>query len=279
VSVYPKERGLPVLRPSVVLVIDILGFTRRSLAADREDFVRLYRAITRAQRFLKPLSARSYELKVYTDNIVICWPIGVRTDSEFPLGVTMLQAAAFQMSLTCDGYCARGAIAIGDVFADRRTVFGPALIEAHEQEQAAKYPRIVLAPSAAAHALAHVDYYGRVEYAPQNDEILFDLKDKCAFIDYLTCWSGNFDEPSYARDALLPARLKKHKKFIEENLAAHKSRRIRAKYLWLARYHNYVVTARLSSGPRIARASSRSRFATILQLKKTLERNKAKRKP
>jgi hypothetical protein len=179
----------------------------------------------------------------------------------------MLQAAAFQMSLTCDGFGARGAIAIGDVFADRKIVFGPALIEAYEHEQIAKYPRIVLAPSALAHALAHIDYYSRVEHAPQNDEILFDLVDQCAFIDYLSCWSGSFDDEEHARQVLLPAKLEKHRKFVEDNLSRHRQRKVRSKYLWLAKYHNYVVANRPVSGRRVAGIYHQSRFATLLEVR------------
>ena len=146
--------------PSVVLVVDILGFKQLAQSSGDNEFHRLYESITRAQRHLRPLFAGAYEMKIYTDNIVICWPIGPRRDSESPLGVTILQAALFQLSLACDGYTARGGIAIGNVYADRHVVFGPALIEAHERERRAVQPRIVLAPSAVGHLDAHMDYYG-----------------------------------------------------------------------------------------------------------------------
>jgi hypothetical protein len=263
---YPKRNGKPEMRNSVVLVIDILGFARLSQDSTPDQFQKLYKAIARAQGFLKPIVSGSYELKAYSDNVAICWPIGPRSDSEFPLGVTMLQAAAFQMSLIADGYDARGGLAIGDVFADRRTIFGPALIEAHKQERITKHPRIALAPSAISHAMAHVQYYSRVAHAPQNNELLIDLKDSCVFIDYLNSWSGNYDDPEMVTSVLLPRQIKNHRAHIEAKLSANTDRKIRSKYVWLAKYHNYVTTRRIESIERIARYHEPSRFATLVEL-------------
>jgi hypothetical protein len=267
---YPMKARKPVMRRSVVLVIDILGFKTLSVSGGEKEFVRLYDAITRAERWLRQFVPRAYVIKAYTDNIVVCWPWDRREDSELPLGITMLQAAAFQRSLVLSGYCARGAIAVGDVFANSRTVFGPALIEAHEHERSAKHPRVVLARSAVQHAAAHVATYHPMTIAPQNEELLIDLRDRCVFLDYLTSGAGLHDDPVSPEFLLSRERaIAAHRAILLENLTRHAGK-IRAKYQWLAAYHNYVVTERLQTLGHIPRYNVPQRFAHFSELAQRL---------
>jgi hypothetical protein len=256
------------MEPSVVMVLDVLGFKALSQSSRTDEFHRLYRVLSRAQRHLRPIIAGAYEFKVYTDNIAVCWPIGSQTDSEVALGMTILQVALFQMDLACAGYCVRGAIAVGDVFADRNTVFGPALIEAHEAERGAKQPRVVLAPSAVSHALVHRRYYAPPRYSPQDTELLFDRRDSCVFVDYLTCWEGNFDDPDLAARRGLPRLLREHREFICTNLGLPHPRKIKAKYRWLAQYHNYAVARRGASQYLVKGTRSQDRFVTLAEFDK-----------
>lgn len=57
----------------------------------------LYHALRRAQQHLAADVPNLYDMKVYTDNTVICWPF--RDDGESALGSITQQVALFQMSL------------------------------------------------------------------------------------------------------------------------------------------------------------------------------------
>jgi hypothetical protein len=190
----------------------------------------------------------------------------------------MLQAAAFQRCLIQSGYCVRGGIAIGDAFANSRTVFGPALIEAHEAERAAKHPRTVLAPSAVQHAAKHVTYYHPMSDAPQNEELLVDVRDQCVFLDYLTSGEGLYDDPIAAH---FPADREKtildHRLFVLANLEKQHGK-IRAKYQWLAAYHNFVVRERVPTAAHIPRYRDVNRFAAFLDLSRVMKRRVALRR-
>lgn len=254
---YPLVQGKPELRPSVVLFLDVLGYT--DLAKDPEALVPLWLALKKAKPHLRGWRGRDYEpfaIRAFTDNIVLGWPFLQRDnsgrvwigDTEAPIGYILLQAAAYQFNLTRAGYFVRGGLAVGQHYMDDHVVFGDALITAYELESKhAVNPRIVVCPETEKLIRAHIDYYHPPESAPQNRALQRDI-DGRLFLNYAE-FAADFDEPSNNLPWLsdqLPA----HKGEIEKNLQQHRDNdRVRPKYEWSAWYHNSLVQKHFPSRP------------------------------
>jgi len=241
---YHKEGQPPQPVRSVVIYVDILGYTDMAKGAnerdDQEFFQRLYEALQEGQSWLQddsetwPLDKDRYAIKAFTDNIVIGWP--VRDTAESELGSIFSMAAFFQLQMANHGFFLRGAISVGEVYIDDVVVYGRAFFESYEGEAQAVDPKIVLSNSATAAVKKHVGHYASVEYAPQYRDLYGDSDGQC-FLNYLeTILIAENEEgagPFY--DQLLL-----HKEKVEERLSEFRSNpRVRNKYVWVAGYHNY----------------------------------------
>jgi hypothetical protein len=253
---YHEDDGSRLVRPSVVAMLDILGFAGMAKEATRTKtenafLNRLYAALEQARVWLEMdkyiegtggksiwshLSKDLYALKAFTDNIVIGWPI--RSDGESELGFAFDALSWFQFQMIDGGFFIRGAISIGDLYVDEVAVVGGGLIEAYEGESTlARDPRIVLTRSAMNAVKEHLNYYGARSgggaHAPQNRELLRDA-DGQFFLSYLdNTVLTDEDAPGYEM-------LDDHKRRIVEKLKEHRSNpTIWSKYAWVAGYHNY----------------------------------------
>jgi hypothetical protein len=137
--------------------------------------------------------------------------------------------------MTIHGFFIRGGMAIGDLYMDDEIVFGGGLIEAFETEQSrARDPRIVLAGSAVQYVRHHLEYYARIEQAPQYDHLLKD-RDGQLFINYLYPVIEFVDEYAIGEEEIL-----RHKQIVQTRLGQYISEpTIWSKYLWVANYHNW----------------------------------------
>ena len=243
---YITETGKPVLMPSVVAFIDILGY---------QDLVRVAHEKNKSQELLNNLhevlvegvkflgdegEAKSlfqpqkdfYKLRTFTDNIVIGYPI--LDDAEYEFGEIFFKLSLFQTTMVNAGFFIRGAISIGDLYMDEFTIFGNGLIEAHKGEKEfARDPRIVLTESAQTEVQKHLTRYSE-GFAPHLRDLYKDA-DGQFFLNYL-------DSILIAEDEQGPyfKELEKHKKIVEQKLEEYKSKpTVWAKYSWVANYHNY----------------------------------------
>lgn len=241
---YKDTNDQPLLRLSVVAFVDILGYSEMVKEAERQgksyDFlVRIRDAINNGLEWLLPEFVAGgydkdlYRVKVFTDNIVIGYPIF--HDAEAELGHVFNNLGYFQLEMVNHGFFIRGGLSIGELFMDDNIVYGPGLIEAYQAEaDLARDPRIVLADTAAKAVKEHLTYYASVESSPQSRDLLIDTDGKY-FINYL-------DSILIAEDEIGPEyeELLKHKNIIEECLIKYLSRPpLWTKYAWTANYHNY----------------------------------------
>ena len=115
---------------------------------------------------------------------------------------------------------------------------GPALIEAYELEsKVAHFPRVIL--SAAATALCHEQL--RLNGGDVERHTLVTDKAGVTFVNYLS----HLELTEEALDDSLDY-LNEHRRHIEENLARlEDGDGVRAKYEWLAGYHDYFCTSTL----------------------------------
>jgi hypothetical protein len=146
-----------VYKRALVSLIDILGFTNIITTATAEDIYTILRQkvyiakpVTRPMRLFSKLFAKQYNY-VFSDLIVTAqfFRQQVKRD-EIELAFFASAAKHLrlvgeqQFSLACDGIFVRGGVTLGDIYADRSTIFGPALIRAHQLEsQIARWPIVI----------------------------------------------------------------------------------------------------------------------------------------
>lgn len=244
---YVAEGQDLTLRPTVFCFLDALGYSEFSRAPDAalvDRFRGYHAALTRGSTILKAPERQQWvrpmwgvddaAITAFTDNICIGFPIHLRDDGEIELGELLRRIGAYQLEMAVSGYFVRGAVAVGDVYMDDLAVFGAPLIEAHECESRANTPRIILAPTARDLASVHLGYYGNGEHAPLAHDLKCDADGEW-FVDYLDGLIVDEDHLVVGADEL-----ERHKAAVEAKLAEFaQSPRILAKYVWVARYHNW----------------------------------------
>ena len=241
----------PSLCETIVCYADILGFsarTKRAFALGRaEPFLReikctLGMAYDRVRR-TQTLSGRIpplFDMKVFTDNIVLAYPVKELTTElgEHELGTILMLFAEVQASLAAGGFLIRGAIAFGPHYQDQEIAYGSALIEAVGLDKRGGGPRLVISPSAEKLVNLQLTSYGQVSSSPHYQNLLRDPSDGRLFVNYLEVIFENFVEDGIDYDLL---------KLLRDNVSSalqeHQSDSVvRQKYEWLATYYNYVCS-------------------------------------
>jgi hypothetical protein len=155
----------------------------------------------------------------------------------------LLDLVHAQGELIMKGVLLRGGVTYGPISFSKSRIFGPALVVAHELESRfALYPRIVIDPAlisafrtkpslrAVHHSLAEEEKYVSRLVRKGDDGIWF--------VDYLRAMEPELDEPD-----MYPAVLKAHRTLIIEGAQKFAGLRdVKSKYLWLATYHNGLVS-------------------------------------
>ena len=233
--------------PSFVCYADILGYSQLSTEAIKgkqgEKFLSklrkaLSKAYDRVRKHANGLSGDKdfFSLKIFTDNIVVGYPIPNFSNSgEAELGDIFSIFAEFEVGLAMEGFLLRGGIAFGNHYMDDEIVFGDALIEAVSQDKGGGPPRISLASSAVQMLQRHLGFYSETQWAPQYRDTLSD-SDGRIFLNYL-------DEAflAFPDGGIFFEVIEGHKNTIIAGLEKYKGNPgVRSKYEWAARYHNFV---------------------------------------
>jgi len=232
--------------------MDVLGFEAKQLASIKAgsaeaEFQRFYGTVSRELQGLNataddPANA-PWRLKVFTDNIVIGYPLRDNHAESVICEVTQ-RISQYQLRMARDGYFVRGGLASGTLFMDEYLAYGPALLEAYRLEhEVARDPRIVISKEVRSLVEAHFCYYTLPQNAPQNRAFLLD-PDGQLFLNYLY---GCF-EPLQSGGPADTETLLIHKEHIEKGLMDYSGdSRVWAKYAWLASYHNFIIHENLGS--------------------------------
>ncbi|MCL5888074.1 MAG: hypothetical protein M1617_07295 [Actinobacteria bacterium] len=232
------------MRPSIVCYADILGYdalSREAVEDDRGDefLLRIYRAMTRVHGAMHSHNSvhgrHLYELKAFTDNVVVGYPILDTGLGEIELLDILELFAQFQANLAAAGFLARGGIAFGDHYMGDDVVFGPALLDAVAAEKRGGAPRLALTDSAVELLQLHGEFYGLPRYAPSSDYVLRDA-DGVFFLNYLAIAFMLFPESGVSIE-----HIEGHASTVSHGLVTYVANPgVRGKYEWAARYHNYV---------------------------------------
>ena len=133
-SWYPESLSL---RPTVLCYADILGFRALTENAHRlgEETAFLQRIknslaaayeIVRKAKTLDGWVDSIFDMKVFTDNLVVAYPLHAPSQDggEPELGLLLMLFAQVQARLAVDGFWLRGAIAFGDHYQDDDIAYG-----------------------------------------------------------------------------------------------------------------------------------------------------------
>ncbi|AYY25134.1 hypothetical protein AB1I77_27315 [Bacillus paranthracis] len=244
----------PKLIPSVVTFIDVLGFSQLGMKAfangtGNEFLEQIHASLKKARSNITeqfPLA----KVKVFTDNVVIGWPIHEEGDGEGELGITFLNLAEYQFLLTLDGFFTRGGVSVGYHFMDEETVLGPELIMTYKLEsQVAVYPRIILSETSKDKVREYINY------SPQPDNafnsVLLEDMDGEWFLNYLNALFTWYEDDVSNNDytPFFP-HLEAHRNNIERALDTYaNNHKLLKKYAWIANYHNYFCDEFVPDAP------------------------------
>ena len=241
----------PSLRETILCYADILGFRARTERAfelgEEADFLqKVKRSLDVA--YEKVREARTlggevpgvFDMKVFTDNIVVAYPLLApsRDRGEPELFDLLSVFAELQAGLAADGFLLRGAIAAGQHYQDDDIAYGKALLEAVDFDKSGEAPRLIIAPSVERLISEHLSWYG-AGWAPHHDQLLEDPQDDRLFVNYLEAALWHFPDGPINYELL-----EAHSGNVRIGLREHEyDTRVRQKYEWVAGYHNYVCAA------------------------------------
>lgn len=242
----------PSLLPAIVCYADILGFrslTEHAYESGKESeflqkiknaLAEVYETLNNAQTF-DGLADPVFGVKAFTDNIVVAHPVSSPDYrlGEPELGTLLSLFAQVQARLVVDEFLLRGGVAFGDHYQDDNIVFGKAFLDAVDLDKSKKEPKMFITPSVEALVAEHLSLYGDNPEAPLYQQLLEDPSDGHLFINYLWTAFEHFPPAPIDRDLLAS-----HRDIVLKNLKRYRScRSVRAKYEWMAVYHNYVCHA------------------------------------
>lgn len=244
------------MRPSFVCYADILGYSALSLEAIEtgkgdQFLVDLRNALSYAYSRIRDRSEKIgkesfYVIKVFTDNVVVGYPLKrVKQDYGMPELYDILSVfSEFQVGLASKGFFLRGGISYGELYMDDDIVFGNALIEAVNQDKRGGPPCISLAPSAIEIVRRQLGKYGDDRLSSLYDDLLEDA-DGTVFLNYLQEAFCAFPDHGIFMEII-----DGHCTEIRNGLVLNRGKPdIRAKYEWLARYHNFICANFAESHP------------------------------
>jgi len=243
---YKDADGHPLLRKSVAVFVDMLGYadlieTAHKEAKDLDVLNLLRKSLDDAFQHINfspeiwASAPAPWLVKSFSDNVVV----GLPTREHDGLDVELISGrfGTFQLDLALEGFFVRGGIALGDLYLDEEIVFGPALIDAHNCESLqAVNPRVVLHGSAEKAIEAE---FKRTEHLipsmPAYNRCFCRDADGLLFVNYLSSITEfEYDDRIYFET------LDRHRTSVEAKLSEFSTdTRILSKYLWSASYHNW----------------------------------------
>lgn len=239
-SIFSDQEGNPAFANCAVLFLDLLG--TRSADASAEDKLdqlrRTKRAVEEARRLTprEPSESGLWNMIWFSDNLGLHYAFDDRQPATTAVGFLITDVGYLQMAFLREGLLARGAVSAGEFYADAEFIHGPALECAVELEKnKASSPRVILSDDAWGLALySLVKEWGGAKNTPWSDQLLVDSAGE-VFVNYLSTLDE--EEPDGPED--WQSDLELHRNLIVAGLGefAHDPH-VRAKYEWLADYHN-----------------------------------------
>ncbi|HVM48003.1 MAG TPA: hypothetical protein VMU04_08245 [Candidatus Acidoferrum sp.] len=220
--------------------MDVLGFKKMIKQSSKDDgakalFDRFHGAISaalqRLNEYWRETGEPRWQVKPFTDNVVLGCPVGALEEGEAELNRLIPAVGAYQLDMALAGFFVRGGISYGDLFIDDHMVYGPALLEAYELESSiAKVPRTILSQGIRETMTEFAKGYPDPPAYPLWQHILTG-SDGYAYVNYLKQLP---DEEAAGAGGMAT-----HREEIEKCLREKvDDLDVWAKYVWLANYHD-----------------------------------------
>lgn len=242
-SLYASNGGLPVLRPSVVAYLDMLGTKMRSPSLTRDQLRSDVRAIDRWQSGLHSefWDGSRQRFVSFSDNVAIAAPY----EGGDPVETMRHQIdsiADFQLQKVLGGRGLRGGVCLGEVFCDGTYIDGPALIEAVELDEAhAQVPRVILSDVAAEVIRGAWHTSDQIMWPNQ---LVAEDSDGRLFVNYLLAVKPGASEAAAAD-------VGRHRDVVAHQVEHVTSLMVRAKWQWAAGYHDWFVDRYMHADPAL----------------------------
>jgi hypothetical protein len=240
-----------ILRPAFVCFADVLGWSQMTRSAidsgNGNEFVaRARQSISAAYDDVRERQEKfrffgeeppPFEIKVFTDNIVIAWPMDGSLENYAAAEFTWMSSiiAKLQTSVVSGQFLLRGGVAVGQHYMDKDMAIGDALLDAVDLEKNAVWPRLLVHDSVRNLMRRHDRLYG-VNYSSDHPGLVQDMSDGEIFVNYLDSAFDFIEEAGIDHDLLFA-----HKALIESGLSEHAgNQHVLEKYEWARSYHNWV---------------------------------------
>lgn len=238
-KLYFGKKGVPILKTSFCMFLDVLGFQAiieraTSLGTADNLLSEFYSVHSKSSKYWKHRGA-NWAYKCFTDNVVFgCPPLADNPEGDF--GAVFNTAGFHQLEMTLAGFFIRGGMTFGPLHMSDNFVFGKALIDAYNLEsKTANFPRIILDEQVMKEVYEHFSAYTYIKQSP-HDEAIFVDEDGQFFLNYLDPLIDGDSAEEIDLD-----KFKSHRDLITNKLATIKEPHILEKYKWAARYHNHVI--------------------------------------
>ncbi len=224
---------------SIVTFIDILGFRELVRARSANDMAKITRIVREAVSPYDDEDNEDVDLQVlaFSDSVIRVR----RTSFLSAFFHELLAIVHMQAQLAVQGVLVRGAMTVGDVFANQSNAFGPAFVEAYELEsRSALYPRVIIDKN----LLTKFDSdslgpnHNLMTWESAYVQQLLDVADDGFwFVDYLRSYDTELDHTERYVDYL-----RAHKDRIDDASSRANTPGVAAKIHWLSSYHNRVIS-------------------------------------
>ncbi len=233
---------------SLIVYYDILGFkeiVETKTAAEVGAILSVFKEKSRVSLYEQELFEKSYTN--FSDTVIISVNLLSENNLRHPPGILfheLMNIMYVQNELLQKNIILRGVMTLGEIFHKTDQFYGPGVISAYEKERdIAIYPRIIIDPSVIDIYLNTPALKADIHDIEDDKEYVYSLlrkdsNDDLLFVDYLKAYSTELDNPSDYDDVLL-----KHKYLVIDNAKRFGNiQKVLDKYLWMANYHNQVVS-------------------------------------
>lgn len=240
-SAYVSGQGQPLLRPSIVGFLDIMGFSQsiRNCEAPSEAqslIDRIVSALHDAREYVRRSLAGDFEhgpggwgVKFFSDNLVVGCPVEKPELAVTAARFIIACSQRYQLRMAVNGFFIRGALTEGQICLTDDIIFGAALLECyHLESNTSIVPRVILAEPLK-------KLVGSALETSASPSHGFGMS-ICRDID--GWWFVNYLEASRENGAVDWQLIAAHKRAILQSIAGVRRHDVLPKYGWACRYHN-----------------------------------------
>lgn len=237
----------------IVSFVDILGFADEVRKAKSNE--ELENLKNKVKQLREHFGINRIEKENGVDVLTLSFSdciIRARGFSYAPLFSEILSYVHAIGEIMWNGHLVRGGITHGSFFYDddENTLISPAFIRAYQLEsKAANSPRVIVDPATLKEFQKRKDWYKDTHDYETEAEYVYGMlrldKDGYYFVDYLKAMMTELDHPPQQ----YPQFLRRHKMVIEKGYQATNDESIKSKYVWLAQYHNQVISEHVDGDP------------------------------